>query len=59
MSGVSVRTRVVKNGTNGWYWEVLAGAREVLDRGVALSLEGARARADQVKMLAARELEAR
>jgi len=30
----SVRTRVLKNGNNGWYWEVITASREVLECGV-------------------------
>jgi chaperone required for assembly of F1-ATPase len=48
-------TRVLKNGSNGWYWEVVANDREVLERGVALRLDGARARADNAKRIVANQ----
>jgi hypothetical protein len=54
MLNVPVRTRVLKNGSNGWYWEVVAEDREVLERGVTNS----RAQADLARQLAARELKA-
>jgi hypothetical protein len=43
-----VQVRLLKNGKNGWYWEVVYD-REVLERGVALSLEAARAEADKAR----------
>jgi chaperone required for assembly of F1-ATPase len=55
MTAASVRTRVFKNGNNGWYWEVVANDREVLERGVALKLDGARARADNAKRIVANQ----
>jgi hypothetical protein len=58
MLNVPVRTRVLKNGSNGWYWEVVAEDREVLERGVTNSLDAARAQADLARQLAARELKA-
>jgi hypothetical protein len=50
-----IRTRILRNGANGWYWEVPNG-RQVLQRDVALSLEGARAQADNAKHAATIEL---
>ena len=44
----SVQARVLRNGNNGWYWEVVNG-RAVMQRGVALSLEAARAQADNAR----------
>ena len=55
----NVGTRLLKNGSNGWYWEVLTTDREVLERGVTLTLEAARAQADQAKQAAAKRLELR
>jgi hypothetical protein len=52
-----VRTRLLKNGSNGWYWEVVTPDREVLQRGVTVSLEAARAQADQAKQAAVKRLE--
>jgi hypothetical protein len=51
----SVQARVLRNGNNGWYWELVNG-REVLQRGVALSLEAARAQADNARHAALIEL---
>ena len=51
-----IRTRVLKNGTNGWYWEVITKDRQVLDRGVTNSIDAARTQADQARYIAAQEL---
>jgi hypothetical protein len=34
----SVLARLLKNGSNAWYWEVVTDEREVLDRGVTGTL---------------------
>jgi hypothetical protein len=53
----SVRTRVLKNGNNGWYWEVITDRREVLERGVNSRLDAAAAQADRAAQLAAKQLQ--
>jgi hypothetical protein len=52
-----VRTRLRRNGGNGWYWEVVTTDGEVLQRGVTFSLEAARAQADRATQAAAKRLE--
>jgi hypothetical protein len=44
----------MKNGTSGWYWEVLTPDRAVFGRGVTKSLEAARAEAEQLRHAAAK-----
>jgi len=53
----AVQTRLLKNGNNGWYWEVVTTERRVLERGVTVSLDAARAQANQAKHAAAQRLQ--
>jgi len=53
----SVGTRVLKNGNNGWYWEVITDSREVLERGVNSSLDAAAAEAERAAQIAAKQLQ--
>jgi len=53
----NVRTRVLKNGKNGWYWEVITLNREVLERGVDSSFDAAAAQAERAAQTAAKQLQ--